>query len=183
MAPASLMRHAWIVAATLAAGFLAVLAFHGERANTSMAKFQPAGFMAHLTVTDVRSIEVLAGGKRWQFARGGDGRWSASAAPSALPPDLGARLDQALGLLRNAGAERVMTPEELGAQPLADFGLDPPRLSITVHAGASTTLSAAFGNANPIGLARYARISGQDGVALLPAYVVEAWEKAVEAPR
>jgi hypothetical protein len=174
-------RHAWIVAATLAAGFLALLAFHGERANTSMATFQPAGFMAHLTAADVRSIEVLAGAQRWQFARGGDGRWSASAAASPLTPDLGARLDQALGLLRNAGAERVMTPAELGAQPLADFGLDPPRLSVTVRAGASKTFSVSFGNANPIGLARYARIGGQDGIALLPGYVAEAWEKAIEA--
>lgn len=183
MAPATLMRHAWIAAAALAAGFLALLAFHGERANTSMATFQPAGFMAHVAATDVKSVEVLSGGKRWQFARGSDGRWTAPGAPSALPAEQAARLNQALALLRNAAAERLMTPAELGAQALADFGLDAPRLSVTVRAGASTTFSAAFGNANPIGLARYARIGGQDGVALLPGYVAEAWERVVEDPR
>ena len=67
----------------------------------------------------------------------------------------------------------MLAGDELGS--VASFGLAPPVLHVAVKGAQAFSVS--FGVANPMGLARYARVDGQAEVALLPGYVAEAWEQ------
>ena len=174
MAAPILKRARWPAAAALAAGVLLALALHGERPGSSLEKFEAAGLMVHIAPASINTIEIAAGARLWRFARDGS---SWRVVEAALPPaaDFAARIESGLTLLHNAAPERTLSGDELVAQ--VSFGLDPPAL--TVVATGAARFAAAFGTSNPLGLARYARVEGQSDVALVPGYVVGAWEAAV----
>ena len=93
-----------------------------------------------------------------------------------------ARLDSALKLLRNSGPDRVLTEAEVARVGVAQFGLAPPRLRVIVSGPGASVFAISFGGTNPMGLSHYARLDGSQEVALLPAFVVEEWERAGGAP-
>ena len=175
MVDAPLLRRAlWPALAALAAGTLLLLALYGERPGAGLDKFEASGPMVHLDPAGIAEVEVHAGALRWRFARQGGG-WRVVEASSTPPADVAVRIETGLRLLHNSAPERILAGDELAAQ--AAFGLDPPVLSV-VATGASR-FSIAFGAANPLGLARYARVEGRGEVALMPGYVAETWEAAV----
>ena len=71
---------------------------------------------------------------------------------------------------------------EISAANLAEFGLDEPRVRVAVDTGSAPPFVIAFGGANALASARYARIAGHDEVVLLPAFVAEAWERLAGVP-
>jgi hypothetical protein len=172
---APLLRRAlWPALAALAAGSLLLLALYGERPGAGLDRFEASGPMAHLDPAGIAEVEVSAGALRWRFMRQGDG-WRVLEASSTPPADVAVRIETGLRLLHNSAPERILVGDELAAQ--ASFGLAPPALLVV--ATGSSRFSIAFGGANPLGLARYARLEGRDGVALMPGYVAETWEAAV----
>ena len=174
MAAPLLRRALWPVLAVLAVGVLLALALHGERPGAGLEKFEASGLMVHIDPASVAEVEVIAGARRWRFAREGGG-WRVVEAALAPPVDLAARVESGLKLLHNAAPERILSGDELSAQ--ASFGLEPPALSVV--ATGATRFAIAFGASNPLGLARYSRVEGRTEVALVPGYVAEAWEAAV----
>ena len=100
VASAGLRGWGWPAAAALAAGFIAVLAFHGERTEPGLARFAPAGVLADWPVEQVTSIEVSAGNRHRRFRRiSGGGGWRPE---TADPADVAAVAEQS-----SAGAEEV----------------------------------------------------------------------------
>jgi hypothetical protein len=166
VAQAAMKQGLALAAAAAAFLFLAVLAFHGERPKSGISELKPAGVMATTEPTLIR--EVLIGGSDGErrLARGTP-EWQA-ADPA---------IEQGLRFLHVTAPQRVMTEDEVGATPAADFGLDPPALSVALHGEAGPVLAIAFGGPTPLGVARYARVAGRPGVVILPSYVAEAWEK------
>jgi hypothetical protein len=65
---------------------------------------------------------------------------------------------------------------------VAQFGLAPPRLRVIVSGPGASVFAISFGGTNPMGLSHYARLDGRQEIALLPAFVVEEWERAGGAP-
>lgn len=158
----------------LAAGALLALALLGERRATHVGTFEPAGVMRHIPLREIVEVEVASGALRWRFARDAAG-WRAAAAEVPLPAKATERIDEALRLLHNSAPERTLSGDDLGG--FASFGLDPPALKVAVKG--RTGFSIAFGTANPLGLARYARVEGRAEVVLLPRYVADVWEGVV----
>lgn len=180
VAPPPLRRWLWPAAAALAAGFLGMVAFHGERREAGLARFEAKGLMAGVALSRVERVEVRASGPSWRFRRDSSGRWSASAegAPdSAIAP----QLDAALTLLQSAGPERVMEAAEIAGRAPAEFGLAPPALTVTVWAASRPPLVIHFGRRNPLGHAHYARVEERPEILLLPSYVGESWERVAGA--
>ena len=64
VAAAGVRGWAWPVTAAFAAGFIALLALHGERPETGLARFQPAGLLADWPIEQVTSVELRAGTRR-----------------------------------------------------------------------------------------------------------------------
>ena len=171
VAPAGVKTWAWTVAATLAAGFIGLLAFQGGRPEPGLARFTPAGLLADWPVEQVTSVEVSAGANRWSFRRNAAG-WHAEAADTVSTADLGERIEKGLTLLHNSGPQRT----DLASAQLAEFELTPPHLTVTARMTGGASITIEFGGTNPLGLERYARVAGRPEILLMPAFVADAWE-------
>src|SRR5205085_12459199 len=88
-------------AALLAAGFIAALAFTGERPEAGLDRFRPAGVLAGWPVEDIVSIEIVASAEHRLFRRGPDRAWE------GIGSDTAQRIETGLTLLRNAAPPRV----------------------------------------------------------------------------
>src|SRR5262249_54526757 len=163
---------AWAVAATLAAGFIGLLAFQGGRRERGLARFTPAGLLADWPVEQVTSVEISAGANHRSFRRNTAGGWHAEAADTVTTADLGERIEKGLTLLHNSGPQRT----DLASEQLAEFELAPPHLSVTARMTGGTSITIEFGSTNPLGLERYARVAGRSEILLMPAFVADAWE-------
>ncbi len=173
-------RWRWPLAAAIAAGFIAILAFHGERPEPGLGRFEAAGLLASWSAGDVAALEVGAGPARRYFRLVPGRGWSLEGADGAVPSELAAHLETGLKLLRNSAPERIFAGSELDHQRLAEFGLEAPLLTVTVRSARGDSMTVHFGKANPLGLARYARIEGRTEVMLLPGFVADAWQSVAD---
>ena len=177
VASARLKGWAWPVAAALAAGFIEVLAFHGERREPGLARFTPAGVLADWPIEQVTFVEVGTAAQHRSFRRRPGGVWRSDTTGAATAADLGERIEKGLTLLHNSGPQRT----DLASEQLAEFGLTQPRLTVTARMADDISTTIEFGGTNPLGLERYARIVGRNGILLLPSFVADAWEPVAEA--
>jgi hypothetical protein len=168
----------WPVAAAAALAVLIFLALHGERENTTLVAFKSEGVMAAIAPESIAEVEVAAGSRHLRFVREAGGGWRSAESATPLGAEASARVSTAVNLLHDSAPQRTLIGAELDS--VASFGLDPPALQVVLHG--ATPFSVSFGVANPIGLARYARVGGRDEVALLPGYVAEAWEQVLAKP-
>jgi hypothetical protein len=178
VAPSLIRRAGWPAAAALAFAFLALLALHGERPEAGLAPFKSAGLLTAFAPEQAREIDITRGGETWFFRREG-GSWRAVAAPRAVPVEAAARIETGLRLLRDSGPLRVLAAEEVSPSAATDFALGDGALSISVRAAGAQPFVIRFGAANPLGVARYVRVDGKEGVPLLPGYVAESWEQVI----
>jgi hypothetical protein len=176
VAPAGVKAWGWYAAAALAAGFIAVLAFQGERPEPGLARFVPAGLLAGWPVEQVSSVEVTAGTLHRTFRRDPGGGWRPEAADPALAATLAEHIETGLTLLHNSSPQRA----DLASEQLGEFGLMPPSLTVTARRADGATVTIEFGGANSLGLERYARVVGRTEILLMPAFVADAWEPLAE---
>jgi Domain of unknown function (DUF4340) len=177
VAPARLRSWGWPVAAIIAAGFIGLLAFYGDRPEPGLARFIPAGLLADWPVQQVMSVDVATGAQNRSFRRYPGGGWRSAAAGEPATADLAQRIETGLTLLHNSAPQRT----DLSSAQLEEFGLEPPRLTVTARMTGRTDVTIEFGGANPLGLERYARVVGRNEIMLMPAFVADAWEKVAEA--
>ncbi|HSH99173.1 MAG TPA: hypothetical protein VLA02_01130 [Reyranella sp.] len=162
------MKWAWWAAAVAAFAFLVGLAMHGSRPDL-LVDFKPTGLMKSFTPEEAREVEIVAGVDRRRYERDGE-RWKTS-------PEIARRIDEGLRLLRNSGPMRVLSSEEVAKVPASDYALGADSLRVSVRSAKGAAFVIQFGGRNPLGSARYARVDGEAGIFLLPAYVAEAWEQ------
>jgi len=172
------MRLFWIATALGATSLLVALALTGGRGGPGLEPFTPKGLMP-FAIEDVREIDVTVPHGRWHFMRSPYG-WRAT--EGITTAGFETRLDSALTLLRNSGPDRVLTEIEVKQVDAMQFGLTPSRLRIVVSGRDASIFAISFGSANPMGLSHYARVDGSSEIALLPAFVAEAWERTGASP-
>jgi uncharacterized protein DUF4340 len=172
VAPSRVRRYAWPAAAMLAAGFIGALAFQGGRPEPGLARFEPAGVLTKLQPQQVVAVEVVVGGGHRAFRRNAIGNWRMDPAGDAVTADLAEQIETGLKLLHNSAPQRT----DLASTELAEFGLQPPHLTVAVQAVEGTEGIIEFGSANPLGLGRYARVGGSRDIMLVPSFVAHAWE-------
>jgi hypothetical protein len=175
MVAEALKRHFWPVLAAVALVLLITLALTGERPSPGVAPFEPQGLMRHMALESVDLVELDADGRQWAFQRTADGTWRVNQGQPVV--GFKANLTVALKLLRNSGPDRMLTRHEVAESDVAQFGLEKPRLHITVHFKSGEPFVISFGSANAFGSVRYAQVKGSEEIALLPAFAAEAWER------
>ncbi|HET8577126.1 MAG TPA: DUF4340 domain-containing protein [Methylomirabilota bacterium] len=180
MATPTLRRALWMGAAVLAAGVVIALAAHGRRADPGLVRFEAAGVMIEFPPELITHVVVTRGERQWRFTRTNAQGWVS--APDTLPlgEDTATRLESGLRFLHVSAPQRVMARSELAGTPLAEFGLDPPRYSVSVQSSARGSFTIEFGAVNPQGLAQYARVKGRNEILLLPSFVGEPWEAVIQ---
>jgi hypothetical protein len=182
VATSSLKNAAWIAAAVVAGGALVALASRGEPSGTGLARFEAAGPMLLLAPERVAAVEVRTGDQRWRFVRTEAGGWAPAAGSPAGAADLSDRVKAGLRFLHVSAPQRVLSRDEVRGLDLAEMGLEPPRLTVTVFSPEGPPFTVSLGGPNPQGLAQYARVDGAEEILLLNRYAGEAWARAVGAP-
>jgi uncharacterized protein DUF4340 len=172
VAPARVKRYVWLTAAALAAGFIIALAFQGSRLEPGLVRFEPAGVLIKWQPQRVVAVEVAAGAGHRAFRRHVNVGWSLDPGGEAVPADVAGQIETGLKLLYNSAPQRT----DLASTELAEFGLQPPRLTVAVQAADGAGMTIEFGGANPLGLERYARVPGSQDIMLVPSFVADAWE-------
>jgi hypothetical protein len=176
VAAAALRRWAWPAAATVAAAPVAALALHGHRPEPGVVRFEAAGLMREPAPERAREILVTAGARRWRFVRDEDGAWTERGAAGA--EGWARRVDKGLRFLHASAPMRTLAPAEVEGIADREYGLDPPRYTVSVRGPAGAPFVVAFGGVNAQGLGQYARVDGRGEVFLLPRYVGGEWEAA-----
>jgi hypothetical protein len=167
-------RHAWLLWALSAFAVLLALALLGPDRAGSLGAAVAGGPMRNLGIDSVQRVRLQQGERAVTFEHAGAG-WQRDGAP--LDEPTGRALQAALRLLHNTPPERRFDAAQ------SDFGLTTPSLTIDVTATDGAPLVIQFGEANPIGLARYARVlqGPEAGVVLLPGDVHDAWLALLQA--
>jgi hypothetical protein len=176
----ALSRAMWVSAAVLAAGVIVALAFHGHRPDSSLVAFQAAGVMLQIPPDSVTEVAVSQGERRWRFERASSKGWAAVPGPP-LGERVTAGIDSGLRFLHDSAPQRVLQPEEVAATSPSEFGLEPPRYSVSVRSPAAAPFTVEFGALSPLGSTQYARVAGRGEVLLLPTFVGEQWEVVMGA--
>jgi len=175
-----LKRAVWLGVVVLAAGTVIALAFHGQRPDSSLVGFEAAGIMLQISPGTVTEVSLSRGERRWRFERGGSKAWMASPGPP-LTESVAAHLDSGLRFLHVSAPQRVLRPDEVAAISPSEFGLEPPRYSVSVRAPGAAPFTIEFGTLNAQGLPQYARVTGRPEILLLPSFVGEQWETVMAA--
>ena len=176
----ALRRAAWWGMALVAAGVITGLAFHGRRPDSSLARFEAAGVMLAIPPDTVTEVVVTQGDRRWRFERAGPRAWT-SAPGGPAGEHVGSQIDSGLRFLHVSAPQRVLEPGELTRIARSEFGLEPPRFSVSVRSSAAGPFSIDFGVRNAQGLAQYAHVAGRAEVFLLPVFVGDPWEEVMKA--
>ena len=175
-----LRRVVWAAAMVLAAGMIIALAFHGRRSDPSLVHFEPAGVMLSIAPDTVVEVVISRGQRRWRFERARPNVWAATPGPP-LAESVGSRLDAGLRFLHVSAPQRVLQPDEVAGISPSEFGLAPPRYSVSVRATGAPRFEIEFGALSPQGLAQYARVTGHTEIVLLPSFIGEQWESVMGA--
>jgi hypothetical protein len=162
-----------------AAAALVVLALHGRWPDPDAVV--PAGLMLDLPPERVRAVRLASVEQTWRFVRVAGG-WASAAGGGAAGSDPGEHLERGLRSLHALAPERLMSRDEQSGVAARDFGLDPPRYSVTVEGDRGRTFTAHFGGLNPQGRSMYLRVAGRPELFLVARSLGEPWEFLLALP-
>jgi len=167
-------------AGLFAVGFLVVMAASGRmRPMQNLVKFEAAGLMRE-TPNHIDRVELTAEGRRLIFTRREPGRWAVAPSARELAAGAVSHLEMSLKFMHVTAPVRVMSREEYQGEALGEYGLDPPRYTVSLHRGGQTVLATSFGGKNPQRVFQYVRVKGLDELYLLPVFVGREWELVAE---
>lgn len=89
-------------------------------------------------------------------------------------------VDAALRMLHVSHPTRILRPGDYTAAQVADFGLDPPRMLVSIAANDGKIRNVAFGESTPAQNAQYVHVIGQPNLYLLSRYVGVEWQLAAD---
>ena len=167
-------------AGLVAVGFLLVMVVSGRtRPTQNLVKFEAAGLMRE-TPDQIDRVELTAEGRRVIFARREQGRWVVAPPAGELAASTLTHLEMSLTFMHVTAPVRVMSRDEYHAEALGEYGLDPPRYTLSLHRGGQTVLATSFGGKNPLQVFQYVRVEGRAELYLLPVFVGREWELVAE---
>src|SRR5574341_855569 len=142
----------------VALGLLVAMALTGgEPGLRNYVPFASRGLMAEAPAGITR-LELTADGRRVVFVREGSVGWRPDGSGVTT---LASRLDTGIEFLHVSAPVRTLSAGDYAAGDLAEFGLDPPRFTVTLFAGSRTILTVEFGALNPMKAAQYVRVRGR----------------------
>ena len=168
------------MAAAIALAYLVVMFTTGALPERKqLIRFEASGVM-ELAPERITRVTVAADGTSEVFVRRAKG-WSKEGSAAAVPAPLSKALDLAVKFMHTAKPVRVFKPEDIPDSTPAEYGLDRPRLSITLEDASGVVLEADFGNKGSAGLLRYMRLRGSDDLYMMSGFVGKEWETVANA--
>jgi hypothetical protein len=173
----SRMKRWWPAVAAATAGlFIVAMVITGSLPESrQFVKFEAKGVM-RLAPERITQAAIEFGGNRYTLTRTGERAWTREAG-AELDANVARDASMAVQFMNTSGPTREMSAEELKGAELTAFGLDRPRVSVTLYQGPTRIITAHFGAHNPGGLLQYMSVDGRDEVFLMSRFVGEQWEQ------
>jgi hypothetical protein len=173
-------RLLWNLATLAAFAYLAVMVISGALPEQrQLVKFEAKGVMT-LPPERITRVELVRGGKSAELVRSGDSGWIRQD-KGPLPKALADKLSLAVQIMNTSGPVRVMEAAEHGGTDPREFGLDKPRLSVTLSEGTVPVLRARFGGLNPEKFLQYMAVEGRREVFLMSLFVGQYWSDIADS--
>jgi len=174
----SRLKHWWPAAASAGAGlFIVAMLITGSLPESrQLIKFEAKGVMRRAPER-ITKAEIEFGGNRYTLNRSAERTWSRRETGAALDGTAARSISMAVQFMNTSGPTREMSVEELKTAERTAFGLDHPRVSVTLYEGPTRVITAHFGAPNPGGLLQYMSVDGRDEVFLMSRFVGEQWEQ------
>lgn len=167
---------AGLAAALVMAGVIGGISFTGHWPRDSvLVRETPKGILP-LPLERIARVEIGGGDKAMVFARVAGGGWRSNGA--ALAPAIAQHIDNAVHFLNVSPPNRVLHAADYDAGKIAEFGLDPPRMLVSLVTADGQRRSVAFGEPTPAANSQYVRLLGQPDVYLLSRFVGVEWQVA-----
>jgi hypothetical protein len=175
----AVIRRVWMPAvAVLALTYLVAMLMTGALPERRQLVESEADGVLRLAPERITRVTVAADGSSTAFVRQTDG-WTREGNGAATESRLAETLERAVKFMHTANPVRVLEPEEVADTGPAEFGLDRPRLSITLEDASGAVLEADFGAHNTDGLLQYMRLRDRAELYLMSGFVGKEWETVV----
>lgn len=168
----------WLAAA-LALGYFGWMWHAGQLPEYAHFNAYEAAGLLREPAESVTQVELRSPNSRYG-ARLAGGQWVSEAA-LALPPAIAVQLTAAVRFMHTAAPVRVLADSEFDADDLAQFGLAPAALTVTLANASGTLLQFELGLHNPDGILRYLRAAGEPRIVLVSGFVGHAWDDLAAA--
>jgi hypothetical protein len=169
----------WMPAAALVAlTYLAIMLAAGALPERRHLVHSEANGVLPLAAERITRVTVVAQGLPAVFVRQANS-WVRDGAATPVDGALAETIDRAVKFMHTANPVRTLAPEEIAKTALAEFGLDSPRLAITLEDAGGVVLEAEFGDANNDGLLQYMRLRDRGELYLMSGFVGKEWQAVV----
>jgi hypothetical protein len=180
----ALVGRFWMpVAALVALTYLVVMLLSGALPERRQLIHAEAKGVLRQAPESITRVTVVADGIPSAFVRQGRGGWVKKGSASPVDAQRAETIDRAVKLMHTANPVRMLDSKEVPESRLADFGLDRPRLSITLEDAGGVVLAADFGVANNDGLLQYMRLIDRNDLYLMSGFVGKEWQAVTAGGR
>jgi hypothetical protein len=176
---AAVRRLGMPVGAALALAYLSIMLVTGALPERRQLVQAEARGVLRLAPESVTRVTVAADAEPQVFVRQADG-WAREGSAAAVDAELALILERAVKFMHTANPVRALEPEEIAHAGPAEFGLDRPRLRITLENAGGVVLEADFGDEGADGLLQYMRVRERDGLYLMSAFVGKEWQAVLD---
>jgi hypothetical protein len=164
------------IVAVAALGYLIAMVVTGALPeNRQVVKFEAAGVLTQAPET-ITQVKLESKNGSYVLVRRDSG-WANANDKKALDEKAVKVLDRALKIMHNSKPVRVLSREDIAGTNPTEFGLDQPRLSVTMETADGVALAVRFGNSNTDGILQYMSARGSDQLYLMSDFVGQSWEQ------
>ena len=170
----------WVpVAALVALTYLVIMLVTGALPERRQLVHFEANGVLRQAPESITRVTLAAEGMPAVFVRHGGG-WIREGSAAPVDAGLAETIDRAVKFMHTANPVRTLEPEEIGRTGLTEFGLDRPRLSVTLEDPRGVVLEADFGNESVDGLLQYMRLRDRGELYLMSGFVGKEWQAAID---
>jgi hypothetical protein len=174
------VKRFWMpAAASVALGYLVIMLAAGALPERRQLVQSEARGVLQLAPERIARVTVVGDARPAVFVRQGDG-WLREGSAAAVEADLAEVIDRAVKFMHTANPVRALEHQEIADAGLAEFGVDHPRLGITLEDAGGVALEADFGNHSADGLLQYMRLRDRDGLYLMSGFVGKEWQAVLD---
>jgi hypothetical protein len=170
----------WMPAAgAVALAYLVIMLVTGALPGRRQLVQSEALGVLRLAPESIRRVTVGADAAPAVFVRQADG-WVREGSAAAVDAELAQIIERAVKFMHTANPVRALGRDEIADAGLAEFGLEHPRLAITLEDPGGVVLEADFGNESADGLLQYMRLRGRDDLYLMSGFVGKEWQAVLD---
>jgi hypothetical protein len=176
---AAVRRFGMPVAGAVALAYLVIMLVTGALPERRQLVQSEAHGVLRLAPESITRVTVVADAPPAVFVRQSNG-WLREGSAAAVDAELAEIIERAVKFMHTANPVRALAREEIADAGLAEFGLEHPRLRITLEDAGGVALEAAFGNDSADGLLQYMRLRHRDELYLMSGFVGKEWQAVLD---